>query len=633
MATLTIGVDDYATTGPVPAVGAWFKFRRYRIDADTPRLGTVKPWVAQLDADGNGETVLPDSPPGNALVITSNVPGFFQVAVTGYPEQDMTLTDLLGYEVELSSLGINRTATAAWYLIVDQVTALVAQAAAQVAVALTHARAAATARDESRLAAVASASSASSSANAAALAVAPIAARVTAVESATSGQLTSQLASRLRYGDAVTVALAGDSTGDGSDEWWTRLWDAYWAEHPDTGLTVLSWSDATQSYTSTVRKAPKQRTVATRPVLDLFSQTAADLVGSEPIIGNPWTGAAGAFELADGAAVWKASPAGYVACPGKAPLVALERTVSGTVTIDTTNNGAGRSIDLGMYASNNRRISIRIAVLANGTAGWSVEGQFPTYARLAAGAAGALAAGAVQTIPFSLTVKGNAVTATLNGVTALATLDATRQAVTDSMNGLHIIPGGTATGWKILDMRLDAVVADGTSPVITAVNASKSGSTLDYQLTRLETMLGPAVGTLNALFISSSHNYYGPNEKDPAQYAAVLDSFVAAYRSRQPSSAIVVVAQNPQSPIKSTRATHRARSASLAGYAKRRGYGLIDALAAFEARADWASVLVSGDGVHPTTGNTAYDGTTEPNNGAWVWKEAALVWLRDLIKS
>lgn len=153
MATITIGADDFAPTGPAPAE-AWFKFRRYRLDRRGPRLGSELAWTVELDAEGNATTKLPADEAGNAIVITSNYPGFTQVTVAGYPDDVGTLTALLAYEVDPATLRTTSSAAAAWTLAVDRVgvlvTAAVGYVAAAAASALDSARSALASSDSAR---------------------------------------------------------------------------------------------------------------------------------------------------------------------------------------------------------------------------------------------------------------------------------------------------------------------------------------------------------------------------------------------------------------------------------------------------------------------------------------------------
>lgn len=431
-----------------------------------------------------------------------------------------------------------------------------------------------------------------------------------------------EFARKLRSGESMTVALVGDSTGDETAEWWCRLWDTWVNNHPSYQLIYKAWNDTSQSYTTTTRKAGGA--FVYRPFSDSFSRVASDLNGSTvPRGAGTWGGAAGCWSLDGSKAVWTASN-GYssVASAG----TSTHKKVSGSVTLDLTNTGALKRINLGIYqyGTNTVRLSIVAMVSSAGAISWRVDAQLPTFVTLLTGGGTPLVAG-IQTVDWSLETNGTALTAVMNGVSATTTLTQAQADAIAPMNGLYILPEGTLTGWSIDDITLD--VWDTDLPTMTVINASKAGADLTYQQSRLAPMLGTGtVGQIDALFISSSHNYGSTN---PADYLTAVESFLAAYTSEQTSSAKVVVAQNPEAAPAANRAAHRERVAALDAYAKNYGYGHLDALGAFDTYPEWAKKLVRADGVHPTAAST-YDDLTDPDNGQYIWMTAALSWLAGL---
>ena len=451
---------------------------------------------------------------------------------------------------------------------------------------------------------------------------------------AAQGALTETVAARTPYaleefasvvdsGGSFAVALAGDSTGEETPEWFVRMWDDYADARPELTEQYRAWDHATQAYPAlTTRQAATG--IVTRPVWDTFTRTAASLDTTSPERGAAWSGASSAFTVDGTAAVWAAS-SGYVRCDGTAPGTG-KRTASGTVSLDLVAGAATKRINVGLQkpATNIERLSIYMGITAAGTIQWGIEGQLPGFATLVAGAGTPLVAG-VQTVPWSLEVDGATVTATLNGVTATATLDAGQQASAHAMTGIYIAGTNTlSAAWKVPEVKVQVVDA-ATAPTLTVTNGSRAGADLTYQQDRIAAMFGTAaVGTIDALFISSSHNY---GAATPETYLAAVEEFIAAYRVEQPTSAIVVVAQNPEALPAAYRTAHAARLAALRPWALANGYGYLDAYSAFIARPDWAEVLVRADGIHPTANNVSYDGVTDPDNGQYVWKEAALEWL------
>jgi hypothetical protein len=431
-------------------------------------------------------------------------------------------------------------------------------------------------------------------------------------------------ARKLASGGAV-VAVAGDSASDETAEWWCRTWDAWAALHPEVTLTYKAWDDTTSAYITTTRQTGTSQIATALPVSDTFTRTAADLRTTDPsrpnANGSAWTGAVGAFSIDGSSAVWTAST-GFVGLYGGTG-AGMKRKAAGSITVNTTAAAANKTINVGLYTTgtNIERISLFIRVTSGGVISWGVEGQFPTFATIVTGGGSPLAASSTQTVDWELTVDGASITAKLNGVTAAATLTAPQQASADAMTSAYILPAGTLTGTKINDFRIEVDMTAVPPRPVTVINASRAGSTLAYQQARASAMFGGEV--IDALYVSSSHNY---GSTSAADYQTAVAHFLGDYQALQPSSAIVLVAQNPEVVPASNRTAHRLRMLSLGPFAAANGYGFLDALAAFESTTGYAATLLRTDGVHPTAASV-YDGQTDPGNGQYVWMQASLALL------
>ncbi|WP_223690121.1 collagen-like protein [Leifsonia poae] len=116
MPQVTIGADDLAQAGLTPAEGDRFMFRFAQVAVGETRVTSTDTWTVTLDEAGNASTSVPQTPPGNAVVVSSSLRGFRTTYVAGYPNTDTTLTELLtDFTVNPSTLAPT-PATDAWWV-------------------------------------------------------------------------------------------------------------------------------------------------------------------------------------------------------------------------------------------------------------------------------------------------------------------------------------------------------------------------------------------------------------------------------------------------------------------------------------------------------------------------------------
>lgn len=441
-------------------------------------------------------------------------------------------------------------------------------------------------------------------------------------------------AKSLRNRQSVTIALAGDSTGDEWAEWFSRMGDMYQASVPSYSEIYNGWDDPSQSWTVTNRQSGAPSTIDTLPLFDDFSQRTGELVGSNPTRqpAAKWTNVSGLFSLntSKQAISTGGDGSGNVVLPSSMPQ-ASKLTLSGVMLVDSTVPSSTKYLNVGFFTSGGaRRLSLQVRVAGtSGAVSTVVEGQIPAYVSLGAGPALTLpTANAVNKVPFSLVLQGTALTVTVSGTSKAFTLTTDQASSIAAANGIQLLPSNCA-GWGFESVRLEMQYS-GSTPALSLYNGSRAGTTLSYQQSVMANMF-PASLNVDALFISSSHNY---NATSAADYLAAVTSYIRDFAATHPNTAIILVAQNPEAPPvpDANRIAHLDRITALKGYAQSKGYGFLDALGAFYSYGqNWAQKLVRPDGLHPNAAGNSYDGQlVDPDNGAFVWANAGLQYLTAL---
>lgn len=417
----------------------------------------------------------------------------------------------------------------------------------------------------------------------------------------------------------MVVALAGDSTGDESAEWFRRAWDRWLADRPYVTATYRLWNDGTNAYDApTTIQTGVAETMTVRALADTFTRSGELKTSQADRSPNPWDGATGLFTL-DGTSAVAQGGTGYNVLPGT--VVGGDRTLTANITVDTTAGATTKQLLLGLGAGVANRVWLAISVSTGGAITWAIEKFIAsTYAQVTAGTGTPLASSSTQTVTATLRLNGAALTGTLNGVTISGTLSGGDVTALASTASAYIDTANTATaGWKVNDLTVDSVVTAQAVQTLDLYNASRAGTVLQYQYDRLATMF-PSGTAFDTLFVSSSHNYTTTNATD---YLTAVEAFVDAYRTLHPETGIVLSSQNPELPPAAGRDAHRLRQVALRGYARRRGYDYLPAYEAFLAQPNQGSLYVRADGVHPTGVTDA----ANPNNGQYVWATAALALL------
>lgn len=332
----------------------------------------------------------------------------------------------------------------------------------------------------------------------------------------------SSIAALLDHGADAVVTLAGDSTGNATDEWFYRWLQLLGARYPTYRIEHRLWSDATQSYpaATVVQAGPAASPAVTGE--DRFTTARADLYGSMPdtVGAFPWSGASnaiGAYVVAGGKATYTGGAV--------APLV-LDAGVGGDQSvrvIGTANTTQASAQQWRVYAKS-RDSATYVAILGQLlTAGatWTLTVQVAGVGvTLTSWVTPPVTNGAGdQVIDATLTVAGRVVTATVNGSTVTGTLTVAQARALQFGSG-----GGfycTAAGHFY-----DSIVITTTRrpPLLTAYNGSMPGSTLAYHAARSDLVIPERP---DLLLVSSCHNYA---TSDGTAYVAAVKAFLDLVR-------------------------------------------------------------------------------------------------------
>ena len=408
----------------------------------------------------------------------------------------------------------------------------------------------------------------------------------------------------------ITVGIAGDSTGNDSDEW-IRAWLAtIGPRYPDLRIKYGLWSDSTQTMpVLSVLQAGVSDAVSGVKLTDTFTRTAADINGSTPDVGPAWSAPASIFSLDGSKAVCTGS--GHAISDG---LTTGDVTISATgVTLDTRDSPTPRQFQLvAKYVSANTHVYLYVNVSATGNASVGIYKRIGGTATLIAGGA-AVSAGipsdtAAFTFNASLAVVGATVTAVVNGVTVTGTLTDPDIAAFQPATKYGFGSSGSGSAGAIsVDGVTASVDADAAPQRLTVFNGSMPGSQLSYAQSRVALMFPEAP---DVVIINSGHNY---GAGSPAVYLTAVDDYISALHAVYPAARIIVSSQNPEFSPAANRVAHARRLTELRVYALANGYGYVPAHEAFLNEPDGGASLVNGDGIHPTPAGSALWAATFDN--------------------
>lgn len=420
------------------------------------------------------------------------------------------------------------------------------------------------------------------------------------------------LPAKFDMGDSpINFGLAGDSTGDDLHssgnhfEWFYRgvqsivdRYPAYECSYWTSWYTFLTG-------TSTPRASyDKYRIVPIGPMYDEFTGSG-ELNGKAGTTGQTWVcaGGTGKWTVSGGFAVplassQKANLTYAVAQAGNG------RRVSGMVQMDTTAPAsAERSFTVEIGADANNLISLKIAVSTGGIAFYAISKTIAgvTTANIAVKNPSTTIltplspTGLTNTlIPFSLEIKPTQISAFVNAESTGVTLTG---ADFTALGGLQFAQmSSSLQGTSTIQVdRIGLGELQATPKLVQVWNGSRAGSTLDAQTTD-QALLWTT--QLDALFISSSHNYLAD---DGPTYTTKVQTFVDTFLSFMPNVGITFCSQNPEfTPATFIyRQAHNKRLPQIRAYANARGWGYLPLGEAFFAQSDGGAALVGSDGVHP----------------------------------
>ena len=430
---------------------------------------------------------------------------------------------------------------------------------------------------------------------------------------------------------SLNLAIAADSTGDGSTEWVGNLASRLAAEYPHLNVVRKNWNGTTHTWDAdTTVQAGTGPTIAYGPTRrDTFARTAPDIIGTPTEIGaTNWADGGGSGQAALN---WSADGTSAVAGAHstRAPILVSAGQTGSSRHRHTYTFGdltGARQVDHFIRrASDTNRLYIITAMNAGGGTVYvalckRIGGTTTTIANL-----GAVTTPGDKTFTIEATVTVNgdgsaAVAATVNGQSLTGSLSSSDwTAVNGGFNvGLYVV-NGTPTGdrWKLFEFAPATEVF--AQQTLTLYNCAKTGSTIDYQTTHIATAY-PDATTFHQLWVASSHNE--GSGVTPAAYEARILEFADAFHAAHPDVPMVLSSQNSQFPPGQSAANiaaHRLRCLQLRSLAARRGWGYVPVIETWDGAPDGGVLLVSStDGVHPTTGS---------GSGSELWGGAAFDWL------
>jgi hypothetical protein len=429
--------------------------------------------------------------------------------------------------------------------------------------------------------------------------------------------------------EAVRFGLAGDSTGNFTNEWFDLAAVNLGAAHPALRVENAHWNDTSQSWDAPVVVQAGTTVSSGVKARDTFTRTAADLSGSTPDLGPAWTND-GSNAVGD----WTIDGSKAVATSETTRgAVFLDMQVDGEMetridfNISTVIAAGSRSVRFYTSYKDNANQIFGQAVVSQTTGAVTLnitkrignvatkisQTTDPTSAAIATNAAD-------QNVTSRIKVVGTTVTFTLTkgGVTDTVTATLTESDLT-ALSGAK--KGGISVNQSVpLPFTMDLVEVSllTAAPLIEAEfwNSSVSGSTLDYQQSRIATLFPES---LDVLFLSAGHNY---GADSPEVHQGKIDAFIAAFHAVQPGVPIIITGQNPQFAPATQRVAHNKRQSMLRSYCRSRGFGYIPVTEKWLEQTGKGAALVQADGIHPTVGDTA--------TGSSFWRDRVLDYLNAL---
>lgn len=179
--------------------------------------------------------------------------------------------------------------------------------------------------------------------------------------------------------------------------------------------------------------------------------------------------------------------------------------------------------------------------------------------------------------------------------------------IRDGINGPLVAPAAIEQ-WE---RYTDASTTFGGAPTLYVINASRSGSRLEYHTDpvrlRKET---PDYGQSLVIF----NNGHNEQARNGSTWVPLMEAWVAAVLGRLPNAAVALIGQNPHAPWFSSYTTqtpeHVTRIFELSALAARKGWAFVNAYQAYLDDPRGLEALISADGLHPTAAGYALSGDT-----------------------
>lgn len=464
-----------------------------------------------------------------------------------------------------------------------------------------------------------------------------------AVPAATDASTPCEILARLiDFGSGVQRgAIAGDSiVKDGNDPPRKLLLRLAQLTSSALGLSEQNWNTTTSAYNTpvVVRAGTGSGGGSGGTVLaDDFNRTAAELVGSTTSGGQTWAGSAGAWSANGSVATANSTTAGLGFNTGSKAMTST--TVCNLVTTAPAASSQLRfavGATQANFPAGGSYVWAQITVDTAGTAQISIWKRISgTNTQLVGntsitGVTGNTEGVQPVTVKLDIAIQALTLTLTVGGVDQVITASVTQSeviaaSVTESDKGILgtfaglAIPANASGTFAIDSVNVAVPQVTGTPGSSLEIwNGAVGGTTLAHQRDRIATMY-PSGTKFDWILVTGGHNH---GTQEPADFLAVVDSFVTAFKAAHPETKILISSQNPQFAPASTITAHARRQQALRGYALEHGYEYLPVFEAFTAQSGGgASLVLSTDGIHPTT-STATDITTW--NGSMLW---AAVWM------
>lgn len=431
----------------------------------------------------------------------------------------------------------------------------------------------------------------------------------------------------------LKALFLGDSTGNQQEEWWGLGWTGAIGLWPEWRVLYYPFNDGGLTWSPPVTlqaglpvgdPVPVNGVVAS----DSFTRTDSELNGDTPTQGQPWSTTTG-YYATNGTKAYQVGNATGLAT-AKLPYLATGDVTATCVMGIANNEGASKQHRLHIKwldDSNLLRLNFVGSTTKTITIIKIIGGTSTTIATLTAGAIPNNAAQADYNISFSCV--GTAVSATVNGVTASATITEADAAALANASAFGWGSNSTTATLDTVSVSVNGISTDGPYRTLHLYNGSVPGTTLDYQTSDANAARRTVLlsSDPDVVFLSGGHNY---DADTPSVFLGKVDSAVAEILANVPGGApdIVISSQNPKFEGTSTTladvANHRARQLVIRQHAMAEGWGYVPGYEVFASRKDGGKHLIDPDGTHPK-----YTGSLVQGNGSMCWGDVLTQYLRN----